>query len=209
MDGGAIPPTETLQATGPAVAADQPRVRVWDPVVRVFHWSLTTAVVSAYVVTQNTWIHENAGYLALGLIFIRLVWGFIGPKYARFSQFLRGPTEVIAYLRDLPRGRARRSLGHNPAGGWSIIAMLLMIAVVALSGIIMNTDRFWGNALVEDIHTLSADVLIGLVVVHLCGVLVSSLAHNENLVVAMVTGRKRRREAPDAVEIRSSATVPD
>lgn len=209
MDGGAIPPTVPLQAAGRAVAADQPRVRVWDPVVRVFHWSLATAVVSAYFVTQNTWIHENAGYLALGLVVVRLVWGFLGPNYARFSQFLRGPTEVIGYLRDLPRGHARRSLGHNPAGGWSIIAMLFMIATVALSGIMMNTDRFWGNALVEDIHTLSADVLMGLVVIHLCGVLASSLAQKENLVIAMITGRKRSLKPDETVETAGPARTSD
>jgi cytochrome b len=203
VDGGTVSPSEALPAT--AIAGNERRVPVWDPFVRLAHWSLATAVIAAYFVTQDAWIHENAGYLALGLVALRLVWGFLGSQYARFAQFLRSPAEAIAYLRDLPRGRSRRHLGHNPAGGWSIIAMLFVVALVALSGILMNTDRFWGNALVEDIHTLSADVMMGLVVIHLCGVLASSLAHKENLVIAMITGRKRDLEAAETVKPRRPA----
>ena len=209
MDGGTIAPTERLPAVGRAVGPDAPRVRVWDPFVRLAHWSLAAAVISAYVVTQNAWIHENAGYLALGLVALRLVWGFVGPKYARFAQFLRGPAAAAGYVCDLPRGRARRHLGHNPAGGWSIVAMLFMVALVALSGILMNTDRFWGNALVEDIHTVSADVMMGLVAIHLCGVLASSLAHKENLVIAMITGRKRGRDAGETPKTAPPGSGPD
>jgi cytochrome b len=167
-------------------------VRVWDPFVRIFHWGLAASFLLAYGFTQDAWLHEGLGYAALALVVLRLPWGLFGPRYARFADFVYRPRVVFGYARDLLRGRARRYLGHNPLGGWSIILMLSAVVVCTVSGILMNTDRFWGNALVEDIHTVSADLTIVLVGVHLLGVLVSSLAHRENLVRAMITGRKRR-----------------
>ena len=168
---------------------------VWDPFVRLFHWGLAVSFLAAYVLTQDAWLHEGLGYVALALVVLRLPWGIIGPRHARFADFVRGPRVVLGYAGDLVRGRARRYLGHNPLGGWSIVAMLGMVVVCTVSGIVMNTDYFWGNALVEDIHYGSADLTIALVGVHLCGVLVSSLVHRENLVRAMITGRKRRADA--------------
>lgn len=209
MEGRAIGPAAPLPAVGAAArvagedgaaGGDGATVRVWDPLVRVFHWSLATTVLTAYFVTQDDKIHENAGYLALGLVGLRLVWGFVGTRYALFSEFVRRPAVAIGYLRDLTRGRARRYLGHNPAGGWSILALLLLVAVVAISGILMNTDRFWGDPLVEDIHNVSANVMMGVVILHLCGVLASSFAHKENLVIAMISGRKRRGKHADPSE---------
>lgn len=173
---------------------------MWDGFVRVFHWGVVIFFFISYFEIHNAYIHENAGYVVLALVALRVVWGFVGPEHARFKSFVRRPSAAFRYLLDLPRGRAERSLGHNPAGGWMIIALLFMLTVASGSGMLMITDRFWGDPLVEDIHYLSADITVALVVLHVAGVIASSLAHRENLVLAMFTGRKRLdpRTAPAA-----------
>ncbi|MGH6914253.1 MAG: cytochrome b/b6 domain-containing protein [Geminicoccales bacterium] len=128
---------------------------------------------------------------SLGASRARVAWGFIGPEHARFTSFVRSPLAGVRYLLDLPRGRATRHLGHNPAGGWMVVVLLAMLTIVSGSGILMTTHRFWGDLLVEDIHYVSADITMGLIVLHVCGVIASSLAHRESLVLAMITGRKR------------------
>lgn len=166
-------------------------VAVWDPLVRVFHWTLAGSVVLACVTDSERMIHETAGYVALALVALRLVWGLAGPTYARFSNFVRGPRVVLTYLGDLMRFRARRQLGHNPAGGAMIIAMLLVIAMTSVSGWLSETDRFFGTWWIEGIHSIAANILIVLIVCHIIGVLATSLLYKENLPRAMITGRKR------------------
>jgi cytochrome b len=166
------------------------QVKVWDPVVRVFHWSLAAAVMLALISNEDRTLHEAVGYLALALILIRLIWGFIGPRPARFSSFVQPPRTILAYLRDVARFRARRYLGHNPAGGAMILLLMATVVTAGVSGWLSQTDRFFAVAWVEDLHSASANVLIALIVFHLIGVLLSSLMHGENLVRAMVTGRK-------------------
>lgn len=144
----------------------------------------------AYFETRDPFIHENAGYIVLVLVALRVVWGFCGPEHARFASFIRSPTAAVRYLGGLSRGRAKRYLGHNPAGGWMVVMLLVMITVSTVSGMVMITHRFWGDPLVEDIHGVSSDITVGLVAVHVLGVLASSVAHRENLSLAMVTGRK-------------------
>ena len=163
---------------------------MWDPVVRVFHWSLAAAVMLALISDEDRGLHEAVGYLALALILIRLLWGFIGPRPARFSSFVQPPGAILAYLGDVARFRARRYLGHNPAGGAMILLLMATVATAAVSGWLSQTDRFFAVAWVEDLHRASANLLIVLIVFHLIGVLLSSLMHGENLVRAMVTGRK-------------------
>ena len=93
------------------------KVRVWDPLVRVFHWGLVAAFATAWLTADELQpVHEFAGYTVAGLVAFRLVWGLVGSRYARFAQFLKGPGETLAYLGDMTRGRERRYLGHNPAG---------------------------------------------------------------------------------------------
>jgi cytochrome b len=170
--------------------ADSGQVKVWDPVVRVFHWSLAAAVMLALISDEDRGLHEAVGYLALALILIRLLWGFIGPRPARFSSFVQPPGAILAYLGDVARFRARRYLGHNPAGGAMILLLMATVATAGVSGWLSQTDRFFAVAWVEDLHRASANLLIVLIVFHLIGVLLSSLIHGENLVRAMVTGRK-------------------
>ena len=169
---------------------DQGWIPVWDPLVRVFHWSLATAVGFALISSDSRSAHETAGYVAIGLVLIRIVWGLIGPGHARFSSFVRSPGAVLAYLTDVVRFRAKRYVGHNPAGGAMIVLLLLTILTVGVSGWMSETDRFFAVAWVEDLHSYSADLLIAFIAFHLAGVVVASLQHGENLVRAMITGRK-------------------
>ncbi|KJS09129.1 MAG: cytochrome B561 [Hoeflea sp. BRH_c9] len=167
-------------------------VRVWDPLVRIFHWSLVGLFAFAFL-TGDEWQtpHEMAGYVVAGLIAVRLAWGFVGSRHARFSNFLYGPATVAGFVRDTVRMKARRYLGHNPAGGLMVIALLIVIAVISLTGWMMTTDAYWGLDWVEELHEASAFAALGLIGLHIGGVIVASLEHGENLVRAMITGRKR------------------
>ena len=177
--------------------ASQAGVKVWDPLVRTFHWSLAASFLLAWI-SADEWdlLHFWAGYAAAALIAFRLVWGLTGPHYARFGQFVKGPATVRAYLGEMLRGREARYIGHNPAGGAMIVCLLAGLAGVSLSGWLMTTDAFWGSDAMEGAHELLANGLLALVLLHVGGVLFASLRHRENLVRAMVSGRKRS-PAPD------------
>lgn len=167
-------------------------IKVWDPFVRVFHWSLATLFLVAYATgDESEKIHIAAGYAIAGLLAARLIWGVIGPPYARFNNFVRPPREVIVYLRDLALRRARRYIGHNPAGGAMIIALLATLTGTGVTGYMMTTDAYWGAKWVEETHECLASLMMGLVVAHILGVLVASFEQRENLIRSMVTGRKR------------------
>lgn len=183
-------------ATGTAGGATPPvapgRVAVWDPFVRLFHWSLVALFVAAYATGDEIgWLHVRAGYAIVALVILRVVWGFVGPRNARFASFLRSPRETFAFLRDSLRLKAPRHLGHNPAGGAMIVAMLGALAYVSATGILLTTDAFWGSEAMKEAHEAGVNVMIGLVFLHLAGVALASLEHGENLVRAMITGRKR------------------
>jgi cytochrome b len=177
--------------------------RVWDLAVRVFHWSLATAFAVSYLTEDELQtVHIYAGYLVGVLIAFRLLWGFVGPRHARFSDFARTPSAVLAYLKAAVRMRAPRFLGHNPAGGTMVVALLITLAVTVVSGMALygTTDfagplagLFRGDAaadVLKEVHELAANLTLGLVVLHLAGVVFASLEHRENLVKAMITGRK-------------------
>ena len=167
-------------------------VRVWDPLVRIFHWSLVGLFTFAFL-TGDEWQkpHEVAGYVIAGLIGFRVIWGFVGSRHARFASFIYRPSTVAGFLTDTVRMKARRYLGHNPAGGLMVIGLLLAIVVISLSGWMMTTNAYWGVEWVEEVHEASAFAALGLIALHVGGVIVASLEHGENLVRAMVTGRKR------------------
>jgi len=167
-------------------------VRVWDPVVRVFHWSLAASFAVAWASSEN-WegVHEAAGYVAGGLVLLRILWGFVGPRYARFAQFVRSPDTVIGYLRAIKGGSERRYIGHNPAGGAMIVVLLVAMAATAVSGWLMTTDAFWGSTVLQHVHSALAHGVLALVVLHVGGVALASLRHRENLARAMVVGVKR------------------
>ncbi len=169
-----------------------PTVRVWDPLIRVFHWALVASFAIAWISAEE-WdaVHEWAGYIAAGLVLVRVVWGLIGPGYARFGQFLRSPRVVAVYLREMLRHREARYLGHNPAGGLMIVALMTAMLGVSLTGWLYTTDAFWGSEWMEETHEFLANSLLVMVGIHVAGVLLASLRHGENLVRSMFSGEKR------------------
>ena len=172
--------------------------RVWDPLVRIFHWSLVASFAVAWFTPRVAAdIHHWAGYVAGALVFMRLLWGVLGTPYARFSQFVRHPKSVVGYLRAILSGREARYIGHNPAGGMMVLALMSLMAVTAFTGWMMTTDAYFGEDWVENVHGLSADGLLVLVFIHVGGVVLASVRHRENLVRAMITGRKREAGAED------------
>jgi cytochrome b len=179
----------TIEAGGARLPAT---VKVWDLFVRVFHWSLVTLFVIAYVTGDEVErVHVAAGYAIGGLIVLRVVWGVFGPRHARFSTFVQTPRAVYVYLRDAALLKAPRYLGHNPAGGAMILALLAMLAGTCITGYMMTTDAYWGAKWLEHIHEIMANLTVILIVLHVLGVLIVSFEHRENLVKAMITGRKR------------------
>jgi cytochrome b len=179
----------TIEAGG---ATPPATVKVWDLFVRVFHWSLAGLFVVAYATGDEIEkVHIAAGYTIAALLSLRILWGFVGPRHARFSSFVRPPREVLAYVRDVMLLRAPRYIGHNPAGGAMILALLAMLAATCATGFMMTTDAFWGAKWIEDVHEILANLTVALIVLHVLGVLAASFEHGENLVRAMITGRKR------------------
>jgi cytochrome b len=182
---------DTIGAGG---ATPPATVKVWDLFVRVFHWLLASLFVLAYATGDEVEkVHIAVGYTIAALIALRIVWGFVGPRYARFANFVPAPREVVNYLRDAALLRAPRYLGHNPAGGAMIIALLALLSGTCVTGFMMTTDAFWGAKWVEGIHEVMANLTVALIVFHVLGVLVTSFEHRENLVKAMLTGRKDAR----------------
>ena len=185
-------------------------IKVWDPLVRVGHWLLATVVIIAWFVDEPLWLHTWLGYIAIALVLVRIVWGFVGPDYARFASFVRGPRLTFGYFSDLIRFSSKRYLEHSPAGAVMIIALLVMVAVTAvtgmaslaatmcegpLAGVITKVERATTEEdqelLIEEIHETAANVTMVLVLLHIAGVALASFAHRENLVAAMITGLKR------------------
>jgi len=180
----------TIATTGRALRPAE--VKAWDPLVRIFHWSLVIAFVAAWATGDEVRrVHLIAGYSVIGLLVVRIVWGFVGTKHARFANFVRGPGAIAGYLRDTAQLRATRYLGHNPAGGGMIVALLVMLSIIAATGFMLTTDAFWGVAWVQETHETAVSLTLGLVALHILGVIVASFVHGDNLIRAMFTGRKR------------------
>ena len=143
-------------------AAADTEVKVWDPFVRIFHWSLVLSFTVAFISAEE-WddLHIWAGYMAAGLIVFRLVWGLFGPRHARFISFVTSPGNVVAYAKQILTGDAPRYLGHNPLGGAMILALILSLAVVSVTGWMFTLDRFWGVEWVEAVHATFANMMVG------------------------------------------------
>jgi cytochrome b len=187
---------------------------------RLFHWTLVAAVALAYVTSSGRpsgtsfLVHLACGYLVLLLLLFRLAWGFVGGQYARFSSFVRGPRAVLSYLAALAKHRAPRILGHNPAGGAVIILMLVVLAGIVVTGLLSEgvtgavgpLTSFMtrqGARAIGDIHQLLGNLILIVAGIHIAGVVVESLLHHENLVAAMISGRKPSAD-PAAVDARSA-----
>jgi cytochrome b len=176
-----------------SAAPDAPRsVPVWDPLVRIGHWSLVVCVAVSWATGEGGagW-HEGFGYAALAIITIRIVWGFAGPRTARFADFVRTPAATVAYGLRVLSGTEPRHLGHNPLGGWMIVALIICIVATGFTGWLYTTDRYWGVEWVGELHEALANTLLVLIALHVAGVILASWRHRENLVAAMLHGRKR------------------
>lgn len=194
---------------------DSASIKVWDPVVRIGHWLLVAGFFTNYVMEDEVLtLHVWIGYSILAILLFRVVWGFAGSEHARFADFVRSPAGVVHYLRNLVTGRAKRYLGHNPAGGIMILLLIACMVALAFSGVVLYAleenagplagwvveagegasgalwaadEHFW-----EEAHEVLVNLMLGLVILHVVGVAVTSRLHRENLVRAMVTGRKSR-----------------
>jgi cytochrome b len=179
--------------------AREPRrtVRVWDAAVRVLHWSLVLTVAAAWLTRHSPgrW-HEWLGYATLAIVAARVAWGFLGSGHARFSDFLHSLPVTVRYARDVLGKCEARFLGHNPLGGWMVVALLSMVVLVGFTGWLYTTDRYWGVPWVEALHSTLSDVLFVFVALHIAGVFFTSARHRENLVAAMLHGDKRP-DGPD------------
>lgn len=197
-----------------------PEVTVWDPLVRLFHWALVLAFLTAYCTKSDALeglretmfgedglkgVHIKAGYTVLGLLAFRLIWGLVGPQYARFSNFVHKPATVWDYTKAVLTFRAQRHMGHNPAGGMMIVVLLISLLATVTAGLmVFGADKGMGplagllanssDAFIEcvgEAHEFFANLTVLLVVGHLIGVVWESLLHRENLTKAMFTGKKR------------------
>ena len=177
------------------------RVLVWDLPTRLFHGLLTVGVLCAFAIVQFAGersslfpYHAMLGVIVGVMVALRVVWGLIGTRYARFGSFLYSPVSVIEYLKGIFTGEGGRYVGHNPGSGYAILLMLGLTLIVAISGLLMSG----GNETVAEIHAICAYVLIGVVVIHVLGVILHTIRHRENITLSMVTGRKDA-EAPDGI----------
>lgn len=205
-------------------------VAVWDPVVRIGHWVVVAAFAIAYFSAEEEGgtpepLHVWGGYVVGAIVVLRILWGFVGPNYARFSDFVCGPIAAVRYLIDLAAGHARRYLGHSPAGGAMVIALLVCLAGTVATGVVAYGERGKGplaadgavittvaraeeneggageaeaaegrKSIVAEVHGALANITLALVVLHALGVGLTSYAHRENLVAAMLSGKKRAAE---------------
>lgn len=188
-------------------------IKIWDPLVRLFHWSLLLAFTIAYFTEGDLLdLHVWAGYFVLGLILFRIFWGFVGPRYAKFSNFVYSRDIIKAHLKDLLARRGKRYLGHNPAGGAMIVLLIIFLLLTTFSGLTIygiekhagplaslvgHPSEFWKDA-AEDIHEFLANFTLILILIHVGGVIFESRLHHENLVKAMFNGYKRTQ--PDNSE---------
>jgi cytochrome b len=183
---------------------DPKRIRVWDLPTRLFHWLLVAAFTVAFIThDRDTYldVHVFAGYLFFGLLLFRLLWGVIGSHYARFGDFVYRWNVVRDYLKSLFTANAQRYLGHNPAGGWAVVAFITLGLVISVSGLLAlgGEERhgplagllsFEQGHLFKGLHEMAGLLMLLLVVVHILGVVVESVLHRENLIAAMISGHK-------------------
>jgi cytochrome b len=210
-----------------------PTIKVWDIFVRFFHWSLVIAIIVQLATAEDAKrVHAVVGYFIVAVLALRIIWGFIGSKHARFKDFIYPPAEITGYLKGLFRGRPKHYIGHNPAGGAMVVLLLLVLGLTTLTGLLtygakgkgplaLKTDGLVGISWADDdsgngdddrnshlgeendssrekashfwkeIHETLVGILLFLAGLHVCGVIASSYVHKENLILAMITGRKK------------------
>lgn len=169
-------------------------VPVWDRFVRIFHWSLVACVmVNFFAVDGGETLHQWLGYTASALVCARIVWGFVGPRHARFADFSPTPAKIRSHLAGLLSGAKDHHDGHNPVGAVVMLAMLAIVLALGTTGFLQTTDAFWGEEWLQELHEGLASALIGLAGLHAAAAIVMSRVERTNLIAAMITGVKVRR----------------
>jgi cytochrome b len=204
----------------------QNSIKVWDPLVRIFHWSLVIFFTIAFLTgDEDSSLHIYAGYAVIGLVLFRILWGFVGTEHARFNDFIFGPSKVITYLKNMASSSPQHYIGHNPAGGYMVVLLLVTLLIVTFTGLkvygteghgplatnnvvsVLSTakadekesgesneageivgkagEKYW-----EEVHEVASYFMLALIALHILGVIISSKVHKENLVKAMITGKK-------------------
>ncbi len=168
------------------------RVKIWDPLVRFFHWTVVTGVALDYFIfADGEKVHQWIGYAVGIALSVRIVWGLISSGHANFRSFVKGPVAVLQYLKAALTGHPPRYLGHNPAAAVMIVALMTTLAIISISGWMQTTDAYWGVGWVQELHRWSVNGLLGLVVIHATAAVIESIRHRENLIWSMVTGWKK------------------
>ena len=167
-------------------------ILVWDVPTRVFHWLLVICFAGAWLTSESErlqMIHYAFGYSACALVLFRMVWGVIGTRYARFSQFIKGPKDMIGHLKVLLSGHQHDTPGHNPVGGMVMIGLMLIILFIGLTGY-LSVKEFLGDFMSEA-HEIISSLALALIIIHVVAAVIMSLVQKENLVRAMVNGKKQ------------------
>lgn len=185
---------------------DTKQVRIWDAPTRLFHWLLALLILAQYLTGEFDLVdmrwHFWGGYATLALILFRLLWGLFGSQTSRFGEFVRGPSAVTAYIRNRFSSGEKVSVGHNPLGGWSVIALLVVVAAQAVTGLFSSNDEDDAGVLAAHVsghtvkllthwHHLIQNLLLVLIAIHVAAVLLYLLLRHDNLIAPMLSGRRR------------------
>lgn len=172
-------------------------VRVWDPLVRLFHWSLVACVLgNQFITEEGETTHQWLGYAACALVLLRIVWGFIGTRHARFSDFWPTPARIGAQLRSWLHGQPQQHDGHSPLGAVMMLTLMILVLLLGLTGWMQGLDAFWGEEGPEEVHEALANLLLLLAGAHALAAIVLGRIEKTPLVKAMITGVKHRSSAP-------------
>jgi cytochrome b len=166
-------------------------VLVWDLPVRVFHWLLVLSFAGAWMTAESEaqqMIHYAFGYTACALVLCRILWGLIGTRYARFTQFIKGPSKTTHHIKSLLNRQQDHQLGHNPAGAWAMVLLMVLILVLGITGYWIVKDLL--SERVGEVHEIIASMAMAVVTVHIAAAILMSFLQNENLIKSMVTGKK-------------------
>lgn len=190
----------SIRPDGPASRAAE--VRVWDPLVRTSHWLVALGcLVNLTFLKHADEPHEWVGYAVLAAVVVRILWGLVAPGHANFRDFLPSPRAFIAYVGLAARHREPRYLGHNPAGAAMMVSLMVLVLACGITGWMLGQDAFWGDSMIHGVHEASANAILVLALVHVAGAVLASVRHRENLVFAMLTGRKRAPSGSDVSRI--------
>ena len=186
-------------------------VKVWDIVVRLFHWTLVTTFCICFITEDSSRIHVYSGYLIILLIVCRFIWGFIGTKHARFNDFMVAPGTAIQYIKEFIKNKNSRFIGHNPAGAAMIVVLISSILITCLTGLLLygvaahsgplaflfsGTHEYLEETF-EEVHEFFSNFSLTLIVLHVSGVIIAGKQHNENLVKSMINGFKKKSIIPE------------